>query len=146
MIADANLESGAVVDAGLELEEEPAVVVDSADEIESRLGIVVWTFDLIKVDRRAAACVEAPRTAALRKLPHELEVECGERDVVAKPDFDIGLEDEPFHDRPGLDVSADIELVGIDAGAGSQPRRDLRRCRRGHEPQGEAQQCTRNVT
>ena len=94
--ADAELEVGAVVGADLELEEEPLAVLESAEEIESGLRIIAGTADLIHVDRRATAGVETPRTGALRKLPRELEIECGERDVVPEAHLDIGSENEPL--------------------------------------------------
>ena len=75
----------------------------------------------------------------------ELEVECGERDVVPEPDLDIGPEHEPFHQGPGFYVSADVDLVGVDADAGSEPWRNLRRCGRRHEPAGEPQHRRRNA-
>jgi hypothetical protein len=94
---NAKLEVGAVVDANFELEEEPAAVLESADEVESRLGIIARAIELVQIDRWAAACVEGPLTALGREFPHELEIESDERDVIPEPDLDVRLEDEPFH-------------------------------------------------
>jgi len=81
----------------------------------------------------------------LRKLPRELEVECGERDVVPEPDLDIGPEHEPFHQRRGFDMSADVDLVGVDADAGAHSWRNLRRRKRGDEPADKTQHRRRHA-
>jgi hypothetical protein len=94
---NASLEVGAAVGANFELEEEPAAVLESSDEIESRLGIIARAIELVQIDSGATARIEGSLTAPAREFPLELEIESGERDLIPEPDLDVRLEDEPFH-------------------------------------------------
>ena len=89
-------ELGTVDHADLQLEEQPAPVLDAEQDVESASGVRVRVV-VHDVQRGAAAGVDVPR-GLHPEVVRELEVEADEREVVTDADLHVGPEPQVFHE------------------------------------------------
>src|SRR3954462_5405794 len=90
-VSDSELQIGAVPRSHLDLEEQPGVMLQATDEVQSAARIrPLVLVEVVVVDRGPAAAVHGPGAVAQRDLVYRLDVHGDERHVVADADLEIG--------------------------------------------------------
>src|SRR5262245_11630315 len=109
-VADRDLEIRTVHHARLDLAEEPLAMLDPDEQIEPALRARV-AIEVEQHQSGPAAGVDVPGSRAF-EFVGELEVEAGDREVVAEADLDVRSEGDVLDERRGLEMAADHKLIG----------------------------------